>query len=131
MRGFWRSFDRVTQRVNVTLSIAWKTILLVVVAVGAVWFGISIYGNVALSRAAVDGSHATALPPWPKTTQPLYAALIKDTGETITSINITSAGTKHTLHSYYDLGAGKWIYHKADLDLDERVFGPVLIQLAR
>ena len=119
-------FSRVLDTSNKITSLLLKSVLIVVLVLGVFWIGISVYANLASKH---QQQQVTIMPTFPAVEKAKWAILIKATGETILSNSEqTVAAGRYLLHGYYELNTdNQWAYHKADLTLDEKRFGPIIL----
>jgi hypothetical protein len=104
------------------LTIIIKLFIIVIIAVGGLWFCVSVYANFAMKHQQA----VTAIPEFPAADRARYIFIIKSTGETILTNAEDTLGTgKYILHGYYELKERKWVFHKIDLPLDVKTFGPI------
>lgn len=114
-------------RLNGLASLILKTIVIASIVSAAVWVGFSIFVNVT-DKGQQSQQRVTPIPPFPEKNLANYIVIMKNTGETLLSNNITGSGTRHTLNGYYEMGFSnrKWVHHTATLTIDEK-YTPVSI----
>lgn len=103
---------------NDFLSIVWKIVGLVLLAVAGVYLAICIIGNISLNRAKTG-------PAMPSVKNAKYEFTIETTGQQLLTSTYQQSGTIYTLNGYYSLKDNKWIYTKNVLELDSKYFGPI------
>ena len=109
-------------RFDKILTVIIKMFIIVIIALGGLWFCVSVYANFAIKHQQA----VTAIPEFPAADRAHYIFIVKATGETILSDSEeTLAPGDYLLHGYYELKERKWVFHKVDLPLDEKYFGPI------
>lgn len=111
---------------NNIASLLLKILVIAVIALSVSWVGFSFYANRQIENQ--QNQQVTPIPPFPDKKLAKHLVILKNTGETLLSNNITGSGSIHVLNGYYEMGNSnrKWIYHNAVLRIDEK-YMPVQI----
>ena len=109
------------QTVNDSLSIILKIMAIIAITIGVLWFGLSIWGNIAIDN---DKS-----PDPPKESKAGYEILLHATGQTLYSNKVSDLGNgRIELNGYYEIEKDKWIYRNIDISLDKYYFGDITVR---
>lgn len=109
------------QTVNDWLSIILKIMAICAVVVGVLWFGLSIWGNIA--------GNGDEIPDPPKENKAAYEIMLHATGQSIYSDKVADLGNgNYEIQGYYELVEDKWIYRKTDIKLDKYYFGDITVR---
>lgn len=118
---FWRMIEGA----NRITSLVLKIVVIGSVVLTIAWVGFSfIVGN-----SGKDYQQGlTPIPPFPSKNVAGKIVILKNTGETLLTNNITGKSPIYTLNGYYELTDHnrKWIYHRATLTINEK-YMPVSI----
>ncbi|KKM69546.1 hypothetical protein LCGC14_1449690 [marine sediment metagenome] len=103
-----------------------KVLVIIFVVLGLLWSATCIYGN--FIAQPDDGS-----PDMPKTTEATHSVLIKNTGGLLLVTDYEIFGDevgKRTivLHSFWEVRGKDFKFVDADIVLDEKIFGVILIK---
>ena len=103
-------------------SIILKWMLIVGVALTILYFGLSIWGNIAINQANKP-------PELPSLANAPYQVTFDVTGEMMQVDSYTEISNGiYQVDNYYSLDNGKWQLHKGVLELDEKYWGPITIE---
>lgn len=98
-----------------------KWMVIGLVAIGVLWFGVSIWGNVA---EAIN----TPKPP-PEIADAKYEVLLISTGQTLYADDYAEiSDTAYRLDGYFEMVKNKWQYRDMSLILDKYYYGDIRIR---
>lgn len=107
-------------QVNEVLDLGWKLLLIVAILVVG-WIGFSYWASSRPQTQTVGNIQVVPIPVFPPIAQAKYEIILKNTGETLLSNNITQTGNISIVHGYYEMGDSnrKWLWHNVTLKLDK------------
>lgn len=105
---------------NEWLSIILKIGIIVVVVIGSIWVGLSIWGNIAEAQSGA--------PDMPDISKAEYIITLTATGQRFLTDSWESpAEGQYLINGYYELDGSKWRWRETDLLLNEFYFGDIKI----
>lgn len=114
------------QNLNNLTSLLLKLTVIIAIVLAVLYFGVSIWGNIALSRAAAGPGDVPNLSDAP------YRVSVRNTGQTLLAKNYVSIKStdpeKWDIIHYYTLVDNKWMLVESTLSLDEYYWGPIKIE---
>lgn len=107
-------------------SVVLLTALIVLVTLGILFMGLSIWANVA------ENSDITGLPRMPAASKAQYTIELRTTGDVLLTNDYDVAESPnnpdmllYTLNGFYRVENDKWKYDESDIPLDEYYFGEI------
>jgi len=112
------------QNLNNFSSLVLRLMLIAVIVMAVLYFGVSIWGNIALGR-----SNDTSLPDMPSLSKAPYQITMVTTGQTLLAREYETIDTGvYVLKGYYSLVDKKWQWHETMLELDTYYWGDIIIK---
>lgn len=110
------------QAIKDWVSIILMVAIIAMAALGATWFFISIYANIA------ENDDSAGLADFPDVEDAQYAFSFKATGNIILSNEYEHPSDNlYILHGYWEDRDGKYRYNDGDLILDKNYFGDIVV----
>ena len=110
-----------TNNINNWLSIILKFGLIIAVAVGIIWVGMSIAANIDEGK--------NAMPEFPDADKAGKTVLLKTTGEVLLTNRVDNPSPGiYILRGFFMLKDNEWEYYETDFQVDEYYFGKVVVR---
>ena len=114
------------QNLNNLTSLVLKLMVITAIVLAVLYFGISIWGNIALNRADAGPANEPGISAAP------YRVSVRNTGQTLLAVNYVTIRSKdpqkwEIIH-YYTLVDNEWMFVESTLPLDEYYWGPIKIE---
>ena len=112
------------QGLNNFTSLVLKLMAITAIVLAVLYFGVSIWGNIAISRA-----NNPSLPDMPDISKAPYQVTVEATGQTLLAkeyvIIKADEPQIYELNNYYSLIDDKWVLVKSNVPLDEYYWGDI------